>query len=139
MKVTFRTENGCCPYFIWQDTMFYIQDRTDFKGHYTYALYCKSTEPEKVMEFSNKEEVRKYIQSNQLRIAYSSGERCLYRDRLREYIVEGTTVIVKLKPKMLSDEFPKYLDCLEYAKQYVADYIGRQKPEQMLLFSEITA
>lgn len=135
-KVTFHSENGFAPSYIYKDTLFYIADKSNGRGGYTYMLCSIPINPVAIEEFASGEEVHRFLDSKKARLVYRSDNKYLFSGPGYEYILEGNKVTIKQKPKQLSDEYDKYLDCLNYAKKYVANYIESLEHRQYGLFKD---
>lgn len=132
MEIKFRAENGLCPYYIYKDTKFFIQDSKKSDG-YTYSLHLKHLKV-KIEVFEDNEAAIDYINEIKgIRFLGSFSDGHLYTDISRYYSVKGNKVIIRPTDAPISGSFDSYADCLNFAKKYVADFIREQEPEQLSL------
>lgn len=131
MNITFKAENGFCPYCIYGRTKFYIQDSRNYKGDWVYALYSVDL-CEEVKEFETNEKAFEYLVNKKVKHVYSTCDRetSLYSDTLHYYILKDKTVTVRQTETPLTGKFDSYAECLKFAKEYVKNYI-RERAEQM--------
>ena len=61
MGVNFKMERGYCPYFIYKDTKFFIQDSKDYKNDYVYTLNTVPLNPDNELKFYSKDEALIYV------------------------------------------------------------------------------
>jgi hypothetical protein len=136
MNITFRAENGMCPRFCYDTTVFYIQDRRASTGDYLYSLWSKE-DKEEIIKFETHDEACEYAKKIKgAKCEYWSCNTRLYTSVNYNYIVVGNVVKKRETPTPLSGEFDSYLECLNFSKKYVADHIKRQEPEQVSLFQQ---
>jgi hypothetical protein len=134
MEITFKAHDGLCPYFIYGDIKFFIQDRKDTGGNWTYSLYSKSLKKEEVKTFMSHKEALIYVNSIKgVRKVGEHGGKMLFSNILSDYIINDKTVSVRRSARPLSGDFNKYSECLKFAKKYVADYIKMLEPRQLEL------
>ena len=137
MNVNFRTRDGLCPYFEYEDNIFHIQDEK-INNEYEYSLHHKKMHSEKVKNFKNLEEAIKYVtEEHKASFAYKYEDELLYSSITANYIIdpEGKTTI-REKSRCVSKKFVSYIDCLYYSKKYVANFIKEQEPQQIDIFSK---
>lgn len=124
MDVNFKRENGFCPYFIYKNTRYYIQDRKNRIGDYVYTLMSVNTDVETLL-FPNKDAALDYIKGIKgIRYFGSTSDKEAYSNRIRLYIIQGSTVTVRHEPDILSGEFESYEQCLDFAKTFISEKLG---------------
>lgn len=133
LKIKFTAESGFCPYFIYNCFKFFIQDTKTSNGEYTYSLYMKNINSEQ-KSFMKHEEAISFVNNIKgIRFIYTSEGRMLYSSVLHEYIIDDKKVIIRSAAQPMSGDFDNYIDCLNFAKQYVERFIILQEPEQIKL------
>lgn len=133
MKIAFRSENGLCPYFIYKNIKFYIQDKRRDNG-YVYYLCSKEINPIEVRAFDTHELALEYVKSiERVNCIYDNrqSQMYLYTAKFKEYYIRGKELTIRNADKIIAGSFDSYKDCLEYSKEYVIDYIRTQEPEQL--------
>lgn len=87
---------------------------------------------EKTEEYEDEKAVRDYVNSIKgIKHVYSSMDASLYTNILSYYVIKGNKVTIRPTERQLSGSFERYIDCLEFAKKYVIDFIRLQEPEQI--------
>ena len=137
MIVNFRTRDGLCPYFQYEDNIFHIQDEK-IHNEYLYSLYHKKKNSEKVKYFKSHEEAIKYAnEEHKASFIYKDEYKSLYSSITANYIIDPTgKTTIRQKPRCVSKKFENYIDCLYYAKKYVENFIKEQEPQQIDIFSK---
>ena len=134
MEIAFRTEKGMCPRFCYGTTVFYIQDSKDYKGDWVYSL-CFKENGEEVLKFETHDEAVDHVRKlKSVKNTYGTGNTLLFTSVNYNYIVVGNVVKKRKTPTPLSGDFDSYLECLNFSKKYVADYIKEQEQEQISMF-----
>ncbi len=134
MEITFRAENGVCPRFCYDMTVFFIQDRKNSIGNWLYSLWSKE-DAEEIIKFETHEEAKSYVRwLKGVKCTYNTDGKWFYTSVYFYYIVVGNVVKKRETPTPLSGDFDSYLECLNFAKKYVADYIKKQELEQISMF-----
>ena len=135
MGVNFKMERGYCPYFIYKDTRFFIQDSKDYKNDYVYTLNTVALNPDNELKFYSKDEALNYVREIKgTKLVYNDGSRYLFTNHRRKYIVNGNYVTIWLLPDVLSGTYESYKECLEFSKHYVTNYIKNLSHGQLKLF-----
>lgn len=136
MEITFKAENGMCPRFQYKDIVFFIQDKKDYKGDWVYSLWSKEL-TEEMLKFETHDAACEYMRSiTGVQCKYWSGKTLLYTSVSYNYIIVDNIIRKRETPTQISWDFDSYLECLDFSKKHVADYIKRQEPEQMSLFQQ---
>lgn len=130
MNVTFKAENGHCPYFEYKDKRFYIKDSKNYKKEWVYSLYFKKIDKLAWIEFGTQKQALEHAEKRAKFVCESDGKR-LYSNTLKEYIVDGNKVSRRYADTPLSGEFDSYNQCLEFAKEYIQNYITEHEPQQI--------
>lgn len=137
LKISFSSKNGCCPYFIYKDTKFFIQDKRDYKNDWIYYL-CSININTDIKEFESHELVLDYVKSiKNVRCEYSNyrTKRYLFATAEKTYAIENKILKIRNVEQILSREFGKYFDCLMFSKKYIEDYISKLEPLQLSFFA----
>lgn len=134
IDVKFTREDGCCPYFLYENVKFYIQDTRDYKDEFVYQLYSKNLNSEYV-SFCSTEEVDAYLKTVKgLKFVIRTDRAALYQTASYYYRVMGKILCKYETPTPLGGSYESYIDCLEFSKKYVLDYIKADSFEQKALF-----
>lgn len=134
MEVTFTSERGLCPYFIYKNIKYYIQDEKTSNGVYVFCLYSKDLRKE-VRTFKSNEDALAYVKNkNNVRKLGTYDTRTMYSTTLNNYILEGKNVEILQSDRPLSQDFGNYIDCLNFAKKRITELITAEEPEQVALF-----
>lgn len=130
--IRFRSENGLCPYFINHNQKYYIKD-VKISGKWYYRLEVRELNTEQTLFFASPEEAQKYILEKLTGKRYDSqkfNEFSVYITCNYIYIQSTATVTIRKTADVLTGEFETYLECLNYAK----DYIHNIQNTQTILF-----
>ncbi len=132
MEINFRSECGLCPYFIYKDTKFFIRDTREGKD-YVYSTYLKNLKTT-TEHFNSHKEACTYVNSkNNIRKICEHDGKILFTNYINEYIVNGDVVDIHCAARSVSGNFDKYIDCLNFSKEYVANFIKVAEPQQLEL------
>lgn len=133
VKIKFRAENGLCPYFIYKNLKFFIQDSKNGKD-YEYTCYVKKVDT-KTIQFTSEEEANNYVKKKRnIRFIGRADEKVLYSSAFVEYVICKNKVTERAAPRPITDTFANYIDCLNEAKKKVLEYIDMLEPQQISLF-----
>ena len=134
MEINFKTHNGLCPYFTYDNTKFFIQDERQ-GNDWKYSLCSRNLEKQ-VYNFKTIEDAKEFLDNMNARLKeiYQSHE--YWVDSIHIYKLTNQnnknikiTVIYDFVQK--SGWFDNYLDCLKWSKEYVAKLIKSEEPEQI--------
>jgi hypothetical protein len=53
----------------------------------------------------------------------------MYETLHKEYVITGNKIVVRNKPEFVALEFDSYIDCLKFAKKYVAEFIRKHEKQ----------
>ena len=135
MEITFKAENGHCPYFIYENTRFYIQDEKQ-SDQWEYSL-CSMKLEKHVYNFKTIEEATEFLDNIKahLEARFSASE--LWKTKTHIYSLQkdknNIKITERLDYKQESGWFDSYLDCLKWSKEYVAKIIKASEPEQLMM------
>ena len=130
--IKFNSENGSCPYFVHEDYRFFIQDNK-VGNKWRYSLYVKDMKSDNLV-FADKKEATKYVMSIKgIKFVCQSQDLSLYETINKDYIINKNKVNIKNKPEFVALDFDSFLECLNFAKKYVEEFI-RKNDRQMMMF-----
>ena len=119
--IAFNASNGFCPFFLYNATRYFIQDKKD-DGKWFYTLYSKDLTEELVV-FESTDQTSKFVQSDP-KIYCVNRLLGMYESDTKDYFINNNNQIkIRFKSVQLSDSFDRYSDCLEWSKQYVENVI----------------
>ena len=124
--IKFSGKNGDCPYFIYEDYKFFIQD-SKVGSDWKYSLYMKDLKSD-TLTFATDKEALNYIKSiDRIKYVCSSSNLSLYETIHKDYIINSNKINIKNKPEFIALEFDSYVECLKFAKKYVAEFIRKHE------------
>lgn len=126
--IKFSGKNGDCPYFIYDDYKFFIQN-SKVGNEWKYSLYMKDLKSD-TLTFTTDKEALNYIKSiDKIKFVYSSEFQNLqlYETIHKDYILNKNKINIKNKPEFIALDFDSYVDCLKFAKKYVAEFIKKHE------------
>lgn len=130
--VAFVAKDGMCPRFEAPNGEIYLIQDKKVGADYQYALQVKRYKPEK-KTFLTKEECDAYIANKTDRRHYSVARyegKTGYFLSWATLVCEGLTVTILYAPDVISEWFESYVDCLQYAKEYVLTRLEQMEKEQ---------
>ena len=120
--INFNASNGQCPFYLNGMTRYFIQDKK-IDNKWDYRLMSKDLTSE-LMTFCNSDIANIFVESDvKIHLVNRSLKTTIYESDTKEYFVKGRQVSIGNKSVVLSDSFAKYLDCLEWSKEYVESII----------------
>lgn len=133
-KITFTQRDGLCPYYILDNTKYYIQDRIISSDATSFTLMSKSLNHD-VKQFPDVKQAVEYIK-NQINGRpykyYSFYESEMWETVSKIYVLGSKgRIVIRETPTVLSYPFDSYKDCLIFAKKYISDLI---KSNELSLF-----
>jgi hypothetical protein len=135
MDITFKAENGMCPYFIYNDTKFYIQDQRQ-GNEWKYCL-CSFKLEDQVYNFEDIKKAKEFLESKEAVFKYSYSPGDFYTSRRYNFVIKQNESKIKIIQRFNSEYesgwFDNYLDCLNWSKEYVAKTIKLSEPEQLMI------
>lgn len=125
MKITFRSENGCCPSWTHDGIMYYLYE--DYDGTWTLKsrklgfvkkdrFYGKS--PHKIYPSALLK--RYFKEKTDVKLEYR-GKYTFYFWNGKQYATDGEIITVKYQEIFERPLFDSYLDCMRDAKEYLQD------------------
>lgn len=132
--IKFSGKNGDCPYFIYDDYKFFIQD-SKVGNKWKYSLYMKDLKSD-TLTFATDKEALNYIKSiDKIKFVYSSEFQNLqlYETIHKDYILNKNKINIKNKPEFIALDFDSYVECLKFGKKYVSEFI-KKHDRQMTIF-----
>lgn len=127
-EIKFSSKNGDCPNFTYDDYRFFIRE-AKVGSSWKYSLYMKDMRSD-TLTFATDKEALNYIQSiNRIKFVCKSEfeNLSLYETMHKDYIINSNKINIKNKPEFVVLEFDSYIDCLKFAKKYVANFITRHE------------
>lgn len=124
-KVTFTKKNGFCPYYVLDNTKFYIQDKLISSDATTYTLMSKNLNHD-VKQFPDVKQAVDYIknQINGRPFRYYNFEAEMWETASKIFVLDSKgRLVIREKPTELSYPFDSYKECLLFAKKYISDLI----------------
>jgi len=125
MRIAFHSENGCCPCWIHEGIMYYLYE--DYDGTWTlksrrigfvkkdrfYGKGIRKIHPSALLEryFKTKTGVK-----HERRGGYT-----FYFWEDKQYATDGQIITIKYQERYERPSFDTYLNCLNDAKEYLAD------------------
>lgn len=136
MEINFKSKNGYCPYFLYKNIKFYIQDEKQ-DDDYKYSLCSVNTETESFI-FDSKLGLKEFLESKDATFKYNFTDRDVYKNSKNLFITEKSdSGKIKVKSrfdfKQESGWFDNYSDCLKWSKEYVSKLIKASEPEQLAM------
>ncbi len=125
MNITFHGVDGRCPHFLAPNGVNYIIRDQKVGSDYQYYLTADSHKP-KVLKFESNDDVDAFIDGKTDRRRYSVAkidDKIGYFMNHVTIIKENKTVTLRYTPDVVSGMFESYVDCLNFAKEYVAGEI----------------
>jgi hypothetical protein len=132
--IKFSGKNGECPYFIYDDYKFFIQD-SKVGNEWKYSLYMKDLRSD-TLTFATDKEALNYIKSiDKIKFVCSSEFQNLqlYETIHKDYILNKNKINIKNKPEFIALDFDSYVECLKFGKKYVSEFI-KKHDRQMTIF-----
>lgn len=132
--IKFSGKNGDCPYFIYDDYKFFIQD-SKVGSEWKYSLYMKDLKSD-TLTFATDKEALNYIKSiDKIKFVCSSEFQNLqlYETIHKDYILNKNKINIKNKPEFIALDFDSYVECLKFGKKYVSEFI-KKHDRQMTIF-----
>lgn len=130
--IKFSGKNGDCPYFIYENNRFFIKDEK-VGEKWKYSLYVKNIE-EHIINFKTHKEVIEYIKNiDKIKLITKYGDKSLYETKGKNYIVNKNEILIKDMAEFIALDFDSYMECLKFAKKYVAEFI-RKHERQISMF-----
>jgi hypothetical protein len=132
--IKFSGKNGDCPYFIYDDYKFFIQD-SKVGNEWKYSFYMKDLKSD-TLTFATDKEALNYIKSiDKIKFVYSSEFQNLqlYETIHKDYILNKNKINIKNKPEFIALDFDSYVECLKFGKKYVSEFI-KKHDRQMTIF-----
>lgn len=140
MKIKFKRENGCCPYFIYNNYKYFIQDYNVSEKRnifvYNYSLKAEKIEEPKTIKFKDFNSAKRHVLeklkneryevwncSCQDEIGYNTGEFL--------YAIISNVLTIRRMPDMIADGFDNYIDCLKYSKKFLSEKIVNESNMQI--------
>lgn len=133
MNITFKSQGGQCPYFIQNTKKYYIQDVKEF-NEYVYQLYVKDIR-KKELVFNCFDDFEKYLIQNDAGLMYRCNSFKAYENKEFYFVVEEKNEIYNVRrqhrEKTIGRTYTKYIDCLNFAKDFISTRIKETEPTQL--------
>ena len=125
--ITFKRENGVCPYCVVNGTRYYIMDRHISGNDYEYRLESMPAK-KKCMKFSTLEDAVKYLKAKpwEYHKEYSNIYKIRKGEKLYIYNTDKNTLLELKEPDVLTGWHDSYEECLKLAKQILESEMGEQ-------------
>ena len=125
--VTFKRENGLCPYYISNGIKYYIMDRHIGGNDYEYRLESRPAKTE-YMKINTLKDAVKYLNAKpwEYHKEYSIIYEIRKGEKLYIYNADKKTLRELKEPDVLTGWHDSYEECLKVAKQIIESEIGEQ-------------
>lgn len=137
--ITFKAENGMCPYFMYDGTLYYILEEKNrsswIDGDHTYELRSRK-QMVKVTEYKTAKEIDEVIKGIGAYLYITHFADRAYKKGQKLYCVSGLTITERYDYESLSGQFETYAECLEFSKKYIQNIIDEIEGKQTKLFEE---
>ncbi len=136
MNITFKSENGSCPKFIHNGTIFYLLEEKDSFGEMSWVLKSKKIgfiekTPKKVCTYSL---LKRFFKNKTYGVynkpAYKviqKGDYTFYYWHGKQIATDGRVITIQYESKYERPYFNSYAECLANAKEYISKtYMNEQ-------------